>query len=170
MVNFYESDDNLCDVVARFLEWGLADGDPVVVIATEPHRKGFTDRLAAKGLDISRARAEDRLVLLDAEETLSRFMVDSMPDQLRFKKTIGSVLDRLRAGRASASILAYGEMEDLLWQRENLAAAIRLEELWNNLQRERSFMLLCAHVMASETAAVPHPLGEHVRTLTVEIA
>jgi signal transduction histidine kinase len=188
MVTFYESDDALCDVVAQFLESGLAGGEPVVVIATEQHRRGVSERLAARGLDLSFAYAADRLVLLDAEETLSRFMVESMPDQLLFKNAIRPVLDRLRTGPASGSIRAYGEMEDLLWRRENPAAAIRLGEMWNDLQRERGFLFLCAHamttfqpsellpadgqeaqVLASKTTSLSHPLGD-VHTLTVEIA
>ena len=37
-VQFYEDDELLLEVVARFAAAGLAAGEPVVIIATEEHR------------------------------------------------------------------------------------------------------------------------------------
>jgi hypothetical protein len=42
-------------------------------------------------------------------------------------------------------VRAYGEMVDVLWQRGERDAAIRLEEFWNDLARLQTFSLLCAY-------------------------
>jgi hypothetical protein len=44
-------------------------------------------------------------------------------------------------------VRAYGEMVDVLWQRGERDAAIRLEEYWNELGRLQTFSLLCAYRM-----------------------
>ena len=44
-------------------------------------------------------------------------------------------------------VRAFGEMVALLWAEGNHAAAIRLEGLWNELQKSHSFSLFCAYPM-----------------------
>jgi len=44
-------------------------------------------------------------------------------------------------------VRAYGEMVDILWQRGDKQAAIRLEQLWNEIGRLQTFSLLCAYAM-----------------------
>jgi PAS domain S-box-containing protein len=191
MVQFYESDEALCNVIADFVAPGLVGGEPAVVIATEPHRRALTARLGAKGIDVDGARAAERFVLLDAEETLSRFMVGTEPDPGLFESTVGPVLDRLASAHGSGRVRAYGEMVDVLWRGGNPDAAIRLEEMWNDLQKQRSFALLCAymtagfydepgglqrvcrshsHVDAGEAGSSSRRSAQQVRALTVEIA
>jgi PAS domain S-box-containing protein len=147
VVQFYESDTFLAEVVVEFLGHGLVSGDPAVVIATPEHRRLFADRLTGKGVDVAQATARGRLAMLDARDTLARFMVGEMPDGERFNQTIGQLLDRLAVpGRR---VRAYGEMVNLLWQDGNAKGALRLEELWNDLQSQRGFSLLCAYVMGN---------------------
>jgi len=136
IVQFYEKESFLSGVVADFLGDGLAEGRQAVVIATPPHRRAFADELAARGID-----ADDRLLLLDAEETLALFMEDGRPDAHRFKAAIGGILE--------PEARAYGEMVDLLSRAGNVDAAIRLEELWNDVVDERKIALLCAYPIAS---------------------
>jgi PAS domain S-box-containing protein len=149
LVHFYESDEELSEVVSEFLAAGLAEGNPLVVVATEAHKTEFSRQLQAKGFDLARACESGQCIVLDARQTLSRFMVGSMPDAARFNDTFGPVLDELVASRPGAPVRAYGEMVDVLWKEGNAPAAIRLEEIWNDLQRGRSFSLLCAYVITS---------------------
>jgi len=188
-VQFYESDDALCNVIADFVASGFVVGEPAVIIATEPHRRALTALLGARGIDVEGARAAGRFVLLDAEETLSRFMVAAEPDAGLFGSAMGPLLDRLASDRCGR-VRAYGEMVDVLWSGGNPNAAIRLEELWSDLQKQRSFTLLCAYAMASfydeprdvqrichshtdvatETGSASRRSAERVHSLTVEIA
>jgi len=137
VVQFYEGDAFLVDAIARFLRRGFGRGEPGLVIATEPHRKELRRALGA-------AAADGRCVMVDAEETLASFIVGGWPDEARFSDAIGQLLKRAAGGRA-ASVCAFGEMVALLCAGGNSAAALRLEELWNEAGRRLSFSLLCAY-------------------------
>src|SRR6185436_9997119 len=76
-------------------------------------------------------------------ETLSQFMVDGLPEPGRFQTVIGDVIASVTDGRAR--VKAFGEMVALLWSEGNHAAAIQLEQLWNDLQKAHSFSLFCAY-------------------------
>lgn len=149
-VQFYESDDFLAERVGAFIGAGLGAGDGAIVIATKEHRKQIERRLDAEGARPSAARLERRYVALDADETLARFMVDGSPDPKRFARVIGRLIRATaqRAGQTPRHVWVFGEMVALLWQEGNPGAAIRLEELWNELQDAHDpFSLCCAYPM-----------------------
>ena len=69
---------------------------------------------------------------------------------------VGGLVDEF-AGRP---LRIFGEMVDLLSRRGRVDEAIELEELWNDLQRTRSFSLLCGYrldVFDSAVQAGPLP-------------
>ena len=156
MVQFYEDDTFLVAAVADFLAGGLAGGQSSIVIATPEHRSDFTLRLRARGFDVDRATNEGRLTMLDAREMLDDFMVDSMPDAERFDARIGGAIAKCACASERPCVRAYGEMVDLLWKDGKVAAAVRLEELWNDLAKRHSFSLLCAYSMSNFGKADHH--------------
>ena len=101
LVHFYEDEGVLFDVVARFLGAGLDAGDRLVVIATPEHREAFVRALHAR--PVERAITEGQLVLVDARETLARFMVGGRPDRARFLAVLDEVLTRATRGPARGS-------------------------------------------------------------------
>lgn len=164
VVQFYQTDEYLADVVSEFVADGIAAHEAVVVIATRAHRESFVVRAAARGADVDEALATGRLLVLDAEATLARFMVGTMPDERLFRATLESALEAVTGGDRALGVRAYGEMVDVLWRAGNPQGAIRLEELWNDAQRERSFALRCAYVMASfykEATGLPRVCATH---------
>lgn len=146
-VQFYVDDAFLMNALTRFVGTALGAGDAAIVIATKAHRDGLAHRLKANGLDASSAIKKGRYVLLDAADTLEKFMVDGMPDASRFFNTIGPFIVGATAVAEGATrrVAAYGEMVALLWERGELEAAMRLEDLWNDLAKQHSFTLLCAY-------------------------
>jgi signal transduction histidine kinase len=146
-VQFYEDVAPLYDAVGKFLIAGVAAGDQIVVIATPEHRDGFALRLDSEVL--ARAKATEQITLLDARSTLEQFMIDDMPDRARFRAVVGELVEKARSRAPYARLRAYGEMVDLLWRDGNANAAIRLEELWEEVVRENSIALLCAYVMGN---------------------
>jgi signal transduction histidine kinase len=148
-VQFYENDYFLAAAVGDFLADGLTAGQPLIVIATQPHRDEFLLRLKAKGLDTDYAARSGSLVMLDAREMLAHFMDGDMPHPVRFRDTLGSVVENSTRASSHQCIRAYGEMVDLLWKDGNTEGAIRLEELWNDLATTYSFSLLCAYAMGN---------------------
>jgi PAS domain S-box-containing protein len=144
-VQFYENEDSLYDVVAEFLIEGLGRDEPAIVIATDTHRREFTRRLALRGTDVEEECRGGRLTLLDAPDTLSKFMVNGTPDWELFRGQVGAVVSQSSLRCGGGRVRAYGEMVDLLWRGGNPQAALRLEELWNRLARTQSFSLLCGY-------------------------
>lgn len=184
-VHFYESDDELLDRVCELVADGLAANEPVLVLATEAHRGSLIPRISARGFDVDAAIRDRRLALVDAERTLARLLVDGRPDRERFHAVLGELIDPLAAGRRR--MRAYGEMVDVLWRAGSTSAAVRLEELWNELLADREIELLCAYTMASfyrsvDATGIAAICGQHdhviptrsrqddVRALSAEIA
>jgi len=144
-VQFYEADEFLLNSLGGFISAGLAAGDACIVVATKAHREALEERLTKQGLDVAAAIAADQYISLDAFETLSKFMVDGQPEPVRFAEVIGNVL--ARAAINGRRVRAFGEMVALLWAEDNQSGAIRLEELWNDLQKTHAFSLFCAYPM-----------------------
>ncbi len=170
-VQFYEADGFLLNSLSGFIGTAINSGDGAVVVATKAHRDGLDELLRANGLDVTNAIACGRYVSLDAAETLSKFMVDGAPEASRFNEVIGGVLGSVTDGRSR--VRAFGEMVALLWAEGNYSGAIRLEELWNDLQKAHSFSLFCAYPMhgfSGEQFEQPHNgvCSVHTRVLPAE--
>jgi PAS domain S-box-containing protein len=151
-VRFYQSEAFLSEAVCQFIVEGLAESEHAIIVATPAHRRAFAKQLGAK---------KSSVTMFDAEETLARFMVDDMPSWERFLAVIGPVIEEI-AGPERRKVRAYGEMVDLLWQQGKRDAAIRLEEMWNDLRRHHEFSLLCAY--AIDTLYKEHSIAEICRT------
>jgi hypothetical protein len=144
-VQFYKTDEFLVESVVSFLGDGVRAGQPIIVIATEPHRRAFMKGLRAKGLDPDRLYSGQLAVWLDARETLAAFMEGSLPSPELFTATVGSVFERLLGKRYYLVVRAYGEMVDLLYKDGNAEGAIVLERLWNELANQYKYSLLCGY-------------------------
>ncbi|HUS69080.1 MAG TPA: ATP-binding protein [Kofleriaceae bacterium] len=148
VVQFYDDAAFLADAITRYIGDGITAGHPAVLIARPEHRKAVLDRLGSQPLDVERLCAAGHLVLLDAEETLARFMIDGAPDRLRFEEVVGTLVEEL-GRRGAGTPRAYGEMVDILWQQGKPEAALALEEMWNGLAGRLSFTLLCGYSLAN---------------------
>ncbi|HJQ09465.1 MAG TPA: MEDS domain-containing protein [Gemmatimonadaceae bacterium] len=144
-VHFYRSDDTLIKSVVDFLAEGIRVGQPIIVIATESHRRAFARGLRERDLDPDELLAGRIAVWLDARETLNTFMDGALPNRELFVATVGSVFERLLDKRQYLLVRAFGEMVDLLWRDGNHEAAILLEKLWNELAATYKYSLLCGY-------------------------
>ena len=151
VVNFYDDDSQVSAEIARFVADGLANGERVIVVATAAHRATVDEVLVQFGTDAARARVAGRLLTLDAGEALATFMVGGVPDEAKFDAQIGSLIDA--AAEDGCAVRVFGEMVATLWEEGNVAGAILLEHLWNDVARSRPFSLMCAYPTAAlETA------------------
>src|SRR5579884_2233615 len=147
-VQLYEADEAaLTRNVASYIWEGLRRGEGVLVIATPEHRDLFTRQLAEYGANVSQALNTEQLLMLDARETLARFLIDGQADWERFETTIRRAMRRVRPVGDVEQLRAYGEMVGVLWNARQFAAAIRLEQLWNRLLAQSSFSLYCAYAV-----------------------
>jgi hypothetical protein len=142
-VGFYETPAFLAGSVRDFFAPGLRAGDAAIVVASPSHRALFGRALEKAGIDVRAAQQSGRYIALDAFETLSTFMMTGMPDATRFSATIDKLLYQAAPGMRNVRI--YGEMVVALWDQGNVAAAIELERLWNDLAVRHPFSLFCAY-------------------------
>jgi hypothetical protein len=140
LVQVYTETDFLVEAVAEYLATGLRAGEGAIVIARPENRRRFLGALEARGVHPGSA-----LRMLDAQETLRAFMVDGMPQWTAFHSACGGAIAELRL--QYPTVRAYGEMVDLLWQRGERSAALRLEDFWNELGKLQTFSLLCTYQM-----------------------
>jgi PAS domain S-box-containing protein len=157
-VQIYETDAYLSQRVVEMVAAAWVANQRCVLVATAVHRQLFLDGLVTAGHDVAAAQQSGDLVLLDAHDTLARFMIGDRPDAGRFREILGGVIER--AGRGRHEVCAFGEMVDVLWQRGNVDAALELERLWVELARAHDFRLLCAYTIASAFRIAPERFDE----------
>src|ERR1043166_5249317 len=148
-VKFYDDEASLGRTVAEFLAPGLLERLPAIVIATPDNRTLIARELGARGLNIRQLEQAGDLQMLDADETLARFMVGTEPDPVRFHATGDQLIARSCKDRLPCPVRAYGEMVDVLWKRANAEGAIRLEMLWNRVTTQAQFSLLCGSAVGN---------------------
>jgi MEDS: MEthanogen/methylotroph, DcmR Sensory domain len=152
-IEFYETEAFPIDSIRDFLVAGLVTGDAAIVVATDAHRDSFDRALIESGIDLPETRQCGRFVSLDTSEAFATFMVDGMPDAARFRATMGQFVSR--ALENAPQVRIYDEMAAVLWDQRNVAAAITLEDFWNDLATRYPFSLFCAHpIHAFDTDAI----------------
>jgi PAS domain-containing protein len=146
-VQFYGEDSILLEGLTRFIGGALGAGDAAIVITTEAHGKGLSERLQSNGLGVSAAQAEGRLIILDAARTLAEFTVNGALVQELFRNLMGTVITAAKQACVSENprVAAFGEMVALLWEQGKAEQAIQLEHFWNDLAQAHAFHLCCAY-------------------------
>jgi hypothetical protein len=148
-VQFYSDDASLLVGFASFIEAGLKAGNTVIVVATESHRETLLRRLQAQSVDNATAIEQGRYVSLDTEEMLSTFMVNDLPDPVRFFKIVGDLI--MAAGKAAkgnfSHVSACAECAPALCAQGKADAAIQLEHFCNELVKTHGMDILCGYVL-----------------------
>ncbi|MFS8063756.1 MAG: MEDS domain-containing protein [Luteimonas sp.] len=144
VVHLYEKDDVFLDTLEGFTSGGLRAGEVVVLIATTAHLFALEYRLQKNGgWDVAELQQSGQYVAINAGEALAGFMRDSHVDESRFHETVVAAIEAAQAG--GRRVRAFGEMVALLWASGDRDATRRVEELWNDVCRERHLSLLCAY-------------------------
>jgi CheY-like chemotaxis protein len=150
-VQFYSDDAVLLDSFSRFIAVALKASAAAIVVATESHREALALRLKTQGLDVDAATQQGTYIQLDVGKTLSTFMVNEMPDSARFFEVVGSLFEAAAraAKRGHSRVVACGECSPLLWMQGKRDAAIRLEQLWDNVGKTFEVDILCGYALSS---------------------
>jgi hypothetical protein len=153
LVQLYADEEALLASLEGFVLAGLAADENVVLIATPEHLDALELRLQERGINVDAALCAYRYCALDAEETLSHFFRDGVPDEDHFELLLTEILRQ--AGASGRRVRAFGEMVALLNARGDTEAMLRLEKLWHRLCAERQFVLFCAYPESGFTAQSP---------------
>ena len=150
-VLFYSNDTILLDRLTRFIATALKAGNAAIVLATKSHRDSLLQRLKAEGVDTDSALQQGTYISLDAADALSTIMVNDMPDPVRFFGGIGGSIEA--AANAAKSerpqVVVFGEAVALLQAEGKADAAIRFEQLGNDLGKTHKVDILCAYPLSS---------------------
>ena len=148
-VEFYADDASFIDGFSRFIVARLRAGNAVIAVATELHQARLLQRLVKNGVNIADAIEEGRYLAVSVPETLSRFMVNDLPDSTRFLKVTGDLLAaaaKTAKGELSR-VVVCGECSPFLWAQGNPDGAIQLEHLWSGIAKTHGVVVLCGYVL-----------------------
>jgi hypothetical protein len=156
-VGFYSDDRRFLDDLTQFIGAALKAGNAAIVVATESHRDSLLPRLQAYGLDVGAAIEQGRYIALDAADALPTFMLNGMPDPVRFMKVLGDLV-------ATAAKAGKGEEAKchLLWAQGNTGAAIQVKKLGNLLVKRYDVDILCGYMMKSFQREPEHHIYERI--------
>jgi hypothetical protein len=169
ILQLFDTDESLARAVAGFLSDGVMRRETMVVVATQPHWNAITVELEAMECDPVAVITDARLVVLDADDLLARFMRRGQPNRALFEQTVGALVARL-SEQAGGPLRIYGEMVERLAQEGNYWAAEQLEQLWNDLRAATPFKLLCgysaAHFAAPDAgSSLAAICGQHAKAV-----
>jgi len=150
-VQFYSDDAVFLDTFARFIAVALKAGDVAIVIATESHREALAFRLKTQGLDVDAAIQRGTYIQLDVAKTLSTFMINDMPDAARFFEAVSGLITAAAkaAKREHSHVVACGECAPVMWAEGKADAAIRIEQLWDEVGKTFEMDTLCGYALSS---------------------
>jgi MEDS: MEthanogen/methylotroph, DcmR Sensory domain len=173
VVQLYQDQGFLNRAVCRFAAAALANGEGVILVPTVSHWNSFCPRLIAEGVDVEAAQKRGQLTIVDAVETLPRFMQDAMPNSPVFLGLAADVVARARGGGRFPKVRWWGEMVNILWERGDVAASMNLEDLFDQLAQKHEIAIFCSFLMDNfngeiHTRLLPR-LGEnHSHLIPVE--
>lgn len=150
-VLFYSDDSVLLDSVTGFIAAALRAGNAAIVLATKSHRDSLLQRLKAAGVDTHRALRQGIYISLDAADALSTIIVNGLPDPVRFFRGIGGLIEAAANAAKSEQpqVFVFGEAVALLQAEGKADAAIRFEQLGNDLAKTHEVDILCAYPLSS---------------------
>jgi DNA-binding NarL/FixJ family response regulator len=146
-VQFYFDDASFLVALTHFVKFALEAGNAVIVVATESHRDSLLRRLQSLGVDIDAAIEQGRYVSLDVAAVLSTFMVNDLSDPVRFLEAAGNrIMAAAKAAKGKPPrVSVCGECAPLLSMFGKGEAAIRMEQLWNEIAKTYDVDILCGY-------------------------
>lgn len=168
IVQIYEDDKVFMDLLEGYVASGFKAGDSVIILATAEHLKVLNQRLKSQGFDLFSLTLQDQYIPLNAEETLSQFMINEWPDENLFFHLLTNLL--LRARKKNRQVRAFGELVALLWAKGYSGATVHLEHLWHRYCASEEFRLFCAYPKSGFTqdanASINNICGCHSKIVT----
>lgn len=151
---FFDSDESRAEAVAGFVADGVRAGDHVLVVARPRHWSAIVERLTVLGVPAEQAVSRGQLIVKDAMDVLRRITRNGIdPDAAQFEDVIGTAV---RGLAELGPLRAYGEIIDILAQRNEMRAVVALESMWNQLAETTRFSLLCGYAAPHFVSTTTH--------------
>jgi hypothetical protein len=147
IVQLYQDEAFYSEAISHFAAGGLVRGESVILVATQPNWRNISHRLEDKGFNIPDLFDRGQLTLLDAAETLPKFMNGGMPDGKIFKPLARETIKKARRDGRFPAVRWWGEMVNVLYVEGNGKASNRLEEFFDEVAREETIPVFCSFLM-----------------------
>jgi hypothetical protein len=168
VVQIYDNQEELLNLLEGFVAGGITIGDCVIVITQADQLAALEDRLLSHGLDLKTLAARQQYIALDATATLAKFMVNDWPDYHLFMETMTTLFGV--AHKNHKNVRAFGDMVAILWSQGNSGATVMLEHLWNTFCEKEDFTLFCAYPQSGfdqdSGSAVRNICSTHTKMVT----
>lgn len=164
-VAFYVDDTVLIDGYSRFIQSCLESGNVVIAIINESHREKLLAKLErADGVDIAAAIEQGRYFPCDVVDTLSRLIVNDMPDPVRCAGLIEDLISRASPPHQTRSdqLAVCGEIAPTLLSKGDSEGAIRLEHFWDMITRNYGIHTLCGYLFSAFPGGVRDPILQRI--------
>jgi hypothetical protein len=147
IVQLYQDDAFYGEAISHFAAEGFARGESIILVATQPHWQNICGRLRGKGFDTEALFRDGQLTLLDADDTLPKFMASNLPDGDIFKPLARQAIHKARAGGKFPRVRWWGEMVNCLYVDGNVKGSNRLEEYFDEVAHEENIAIFCSFLM-----------------------
>jgi hypothetical protein len=147
IVQLYQDDEFYGEAIAHFAAEGLVRGESIILVATKPHWNIISQRLRGRGVRPEELFRAGQLTLLDADETLPKFMRGNIPDGTIFKPLARSTIARARCDGKFPRVRWWGEMVNVLYVDGNPRGSTRLEEFFDEVAHEENIAIFCSFLM-----------------------
>ena len=137
VLQLYQHEARLADVLTDFAAAGLRADEGVVVIASTPRWELLLDRLQKSGMDPHGRVVRGQLRLFGL-----RVMLGAVPNRQRFNEVMNGVLALAQARHRRVRV--FSELTDTRWRDGDRAGAATIERTWKPLLGVHDFSLLCA--------------------------
>ena len=165
IVQLYQDPDFYGEAISHFAAEGLVRGESIILVATAFNWRNISGRLAHKGFDVDRLLSRGQLTVLDADQTLPKFIRNNLPDAPTFKAIARSTINNARRDGRYPRVRWWGEMVNVLYVEGNGRGSTRLEELFDEVAHEEQVAIFCSFLMDKfDKDIYDGPLGDVCRT------
>ncbi|HEX4333546.1 MAG TPA: MEDS domain-containing protein [Usitatibacter sp.] len=147
IVQLYQDEEFYGEAISHFAAEGLVRGESIILVATRPNWKNISARLSAKGFQPDQLFAQGQLTLLDADETLPKFMRGNEPDGAIFKPLAKETIAKARQGGKFPRVRWWGEMVNVLYVDGNPRGSNHLEQFFDQVAHEEQVAIFCSFLM-----------------------
>jgi KaiC/GvpD/RAD55 family RecA-like ATPase len=143
----YSEDAHVLERLTSFVAATLTVNNSAIVVATKPHREALVKNLRELSIEVDGASERGNLIVLDASETLSMFMVRGVPNRSLFLEGFRTLIEpAVKAARAvHPRVSIFGDCCGLLYADGKTDAVIAVEKMANELLRTHDIDMLCSY-------------------------
>jgi hypothetical protein len=169
LIQLYQDDGMFMNLLSGYVSGGILAGEPVVVLATQPHLDVLETRLKASGFDLFALQWQHQYIAVEANDYLQHFMVNGWPNERLFREASGNLLGEVNY--KDHRVRLYTETGTVLLEQHSYGASVQLEDLWNRFVQKERLCLFCAYpgnIFRQNPNASMHRLcGQHSKVISL---